>query len=275
MAAPLRTLIKRLDPHCYNALESAGGLCLSRSHYEVDLEHLFAKLLEGNNTDLHMILNHYDQNQDRVRKDLDAAMDKFKTGNTRTPVFSPRIQRLLELSWMVASTEFEASQIRSAHILIAAMGDTEFAVLLERTSDAFGKINPDELKTRLDEITAGSAEAAGEAGAAARAAGASGAPAGPTGQGELGKYTVNLTERREGRKDRPGPRPRRRDPPDDRHPDAPPPEQPDPHRRGRRRQDRGGRGPGAAHRRGRRAADPARAWRCSASTSACCRPAPA
>lgn len=196
MAAPLRTLIKRLNPVCYNALESAGGLCLSRSHYEVDLEHFFAKLLEANNTDLHQILGHFDQNQDRVRKDLDAAMDKFKTGNTRTPVFSPRIQRLLEESWMVASTEFEAGQIRSAHILIAALRDTEFNLLLERTSDAFGEIKVEQVKDQIDDITVGSVEvgqgAAGDSGGASAGAGA---PAGPAGQGELGKYTINMTER--------------------------------------------------------------------------------
>ncbi|MGF1624071.1 MAG: type VI secretion system ATPase TssH [Alphaproteobacteria bacterium] len=203
MAAPLRTLIKRLNPVCYNALESAGGLCLSRSHYEVDLEHFFAKLLEGNNTDLHQILGHYDQNQDRVRKDLDAAMDKFKTGNTRTPVFSPRIQRLLEESWMVASVDFEANQIRSAHILIAALRDTEFNMLLERTSHAFGAINPEQLKDQLDTITQGSAEAAGGAQAGpSEGAQPGGAPAGPAGQGELGKYTNDLTQRaREGKID--------------------------------------------------------------------------
>ena len=198
MAATLRTLIKRLNPVCYAALESAGGLCLSRSHYEVDLEHFLAKLMEGNNTDLHQILAHFDQNDDRVRKDLDSAMDKFKTGNTRTPVFSPRIQRLLEESWMVASVDFEASQIRSAHVLVAALRDTEFTMLLEKTSEAFGQINADQVKDQLDDITGGSVEATGGAQTGAADAQSGGAPSGPTGQGELGKYTVNMTERAKG-----------------------------------------------------------------------------
>ena len=56
------------------------------------------------------------------------------------------------------------------------------------------------------------------------------------------------------RRDGPDPRPRRRNTPNDRRADATAPEQSDPHRRGRRRQDRGGRGLRAAHRRGRRSA---------------------
>lgn len=196
MAAPLRTLINRLNPACFKALESAGGLCLSRSHYEVDLEHFFAKLLEGHNSDLQLILGHFDQNADRVRRDLDAAMDKFKTGNTRTPVFSPRIQRLLEEAWMVASVDFEATRIRSAHILLAALRDTEFRMLLEGTSQAFAAINVDQLKDQLDTITEGSAEAPGGAQAApGESAQPGGGAGGAAGQGELARYTINLTER--------------------------------------------------------------------------------
>ena len=52
----------------------------------------------------------------------------------------------------------------------------------------------------------------------------------------------DLTAKAASRQDGPDRRPRRRDPPDHRRADAPPAEQPDPHRRGRRRQDRGGRG---------------------------------
>ena len=60
-------------------------------------------------------------------------------------------------------------------------------------------------------------------------------------QEALKQFTVDLTEQARERQDRSDRRPRRRDPPDRRHPDAAAPEQPDPDRRGRRRQDRGGR----------------------------------
>ena len=40
----LKSLIGKLNNTCRNALESAAGLCLSQTHYEVDLEHFFIKL---------------------------------------------------------------------------------------------------------------------------------------------------------------------------------------------------------------------------------------
>lgn len=48
----LKSLIGKLNKTCRNALESAAGLCLSQTHYEVDLEHFFVKLLEMENTEI-------------------------------------------------------------------------------------------------------------------------------------------------------------------------------------------------------------------------------
>jgi hypothetical protein len=75
------------------------------------------------------------------------------------------------------------------------------------------------------------------------------------------QYTTNLTERAREGEARPGLRPRRRDPPDHRHPDAPPAEQPHPRGRGRAWARRRWSRAGAAHRRGRRA-PPLRAPSC-------------
>ena len=79
----------------------------------------------------------------------------------------------------------------------------------------------------------------------------------------------------QGRQDRSADRPRVRDQPH--HPGAVPPlqEQPALCRRSRRRQDGDRRGPGQAHRRGRRAGSAARTPRSSRSTWARCSPAPA
>ncbi len=46
MALNLRSLIARLNTTCRGAMEGAAGLCMSRGHYEVEVEHLLVKLLE-------------------------------------------------------------------------------------------------------------------------------------------------------------------------------------------------------------------------------------
>jgi len=84
----LKSLIGKLNETCRQALESAAGLCLSQTHYEVDIEHFLLKLLEIPNTDVQQILRHFEVNQDRLTADLTRTMDGFKTGNSRTPALS-------------------------------------------------------------------------------------------------------------------------------------------------------------------------------------------
>jgi len=67
------------------ALEGAAGLCLARTNSDVEVEHILAKILEQDDTDLHKIASHYEINIDRLNKDVTGALDKLKTGNSRTP----------------------------------------------------------------------------------------------------------------------------------------------------------------------------------------------
>ena len=90
MAVNLKSLIARLNDACRSALEGAAGLCLSRTNYDVEPEHLLLKLVEAPDTDISRILRHYEINQSRVTKDLVRALDKLRTGNARTPALSDR-----------------------------------------------------------------------------------------------------------------------------------------------------------------------------------------
>src|SRR3954453_14006937 len=104
----LKSLIGRLDDTCRNSLQGAAGLCLARTNYDVDIEHLLVKLLETSNSDLERILKYYEINPGRVSNDLTRALDKLKTGNTRTPDFSPHLPRLFQEAWLLASIEYGA-----------------------------------------------------------------------------------------------------------------------------------------------------------------------
>ena len=52
MSVNLKSLIGRLNDTCRQALEGAAGLCLSRTNYDVEVEHVLLKLLEAPDTDL-------------------------------------------------------------------------------------------------------------------------------------------------------------------------------------------------------------------------------
>jgi type VI secretion system protein VasG len=190
----LKSLIGKLNNTCRNALESAAGLCLSQTHYEVDIEHFLIKLLEMQNTDMQKILRHFEINEDRLVADLTRAMEAFKTGNARTPALSPRIPRMVQEAWLVASVDFQAPSIRSGHILLALMSNDEMARMLTASSQSFKKISVETLKEHLTDLTSGSVEETGVSrtvppeDAAGRRM--------PAGKAQaLAQYTINLTEK--------------------------------------------------------------------------------
>ena len=190
----LKSLIGKLNPTCRSALEAAAGLCLSQTHYEVDLEHFLLKLLETSNTDFQKILRHFEINETRLASDLTRAMEGFKTGNARTPALSPRIPRMIQEAWLVASVDFQAPSVRSGHILLALLSNEEMARMLMASSETFKKISVETLSQNFRDLTAGSKEES-EAQAAARPeeAGAPGTSA--AGTQALDQYTINLTEK--------------------------------------------------------------------------------
>jgi type VI secretion system protein VasG len=154
----LKGLIGKLDDTCRRALEGAAGLCLSRTHYDVDIEHLLSKLLETPNTDLSKILRHYGVDQSRFAKDLTRALDGFKTGNARTPALSPRVPRLINEAWTIASIEYASSRIRSGHLVLALLTQDDLTRMMREVSDEVRKISTEDLHGKFQTVVAGSSE---------------------------------------------------------------------------------------------------------------------
>jgi type VI secretion system protein VasG len=192
----LKSLISKLNTTCRTALESAAGLCLTHTHYEVDLEHFFLKILDLSDTDWQKILRHFEINDSHLVSDLTETIEGFKTGNARTPALSPRIPRMIEESWLIASVDLQAGSIRSGHILLALLNNDETAGILISSSSLFKKISVETLKKNFTDITAGSIEAEEEKASAATGTDTAAAPRGPGGKGQaLAQYTINLTDR--------------------------------------------------------------------------------
>ena len=193
----LKSLIEKLNTACRKSLESAAGLCLSHTHYDVELEHFFIKLLDIQDTDLHKILRYFEINESHLLGDLTRTIEEFKTGNARTPALSPRIPKMIKEAWLVSSVDYQVNAIRSGHIIIALLDNEDTARSLIHSSTLFNKINVGTLKESFDELTSGSAEESEQIArfsSSAYAAGTASPMAGGPGQA-LAKYTVNLTEK--------------------------------------------------------------------------------
>jgi type VI secretion system protein VasG len=196
MNVNLKSLVGRLNDTCRGALESAAGLCLSRTNYDVEIEHILAKLLEQDDTDLHRICRHYEVNVDRLAKDVSVALDRLKTGNTRTPGLSDRLPDWFQNAWLLASVDFGAARVRSGHLILALLSNDGTARLARDVSREFSHISVESLRKDLADITKDSAEER-DAMALGETAGVSGGS--PVATGVPGKtkaldqYTEDLT----------------------------------------------------------------------------------
>ena len=191
MPVNLRSLIGKLNDTTRNALEAAAGLCLSRTHYDVEMEHYLMKLLDSSSADLAAILKYFEVDKSRFAAELTRSLDKLKSGNARNPALSPTLRNMLTEAWTLGSIDYGAGQIRSGFTILALATDEELARMMREVSREFQKINADSLRKDFQQITEGSSEEAvaaapaPEAGAAPRAAG------GKT--PNLDQYTINLT----------------------------------------------------------------------------------
>lgn len=189
----LKSLVTKLNEPCRNALEGAAGLCLSRTHYNVEIEHWLLKLLEIPDSDIQAVLTKYDINLGNLVRHLNRELDAIKGGNTRAPALSPTIVDLAKNAWVLASVEYGYPRITSAHILAALMLDDGLRRATEITNGELKKIAPESLRDLTRAIVGTTAESkstsvqdngnnTGEVSAV------------PSSTPALDKFTVNLTE---------------------------------------------------------------------------------
>jgi type VI secretion system protein VasG len=193
MSVNLKGLIGKLNDSTRNVLEAAAGFCLARTHYDIEIEHYLLKLLDVTDGDFQRILKHFGVNKSRLSPDLTRILDRLKSGNARTPAFSPSVVKMFSEAWTIGSLEFGSAQVRAGFTILAVVSTDELARMIRETTPEFQKIDPEVLRKDFWTIVAGSPEdsvtAAGLTGAAGGAT--PGVTAGKT--PNLDQFTIDVT----------------------------------------------------------------------------------
>ena len=194
IALDLKTLVGRMNALARRQLEGAAGLTLSRSHYNVEIEHVLLKLIELQNSDISVIMRKAGIDAGKVGMEVTRALDKLRTGNARAPALSPDIVTWLREAWLLASLEGKGV-IRSGHLLIALLNDETLSRGLKDSAPSLMAIPGDQLRRGLESFTEGSDEANDAAPAGSPGAAAAGAAHGeaPRGGGPLDQFCTDLT----------------------------------------------------------------------------------
>lgn len=188
----IKSLIGRLNLACRTALEAAAGLCVTRTHYEVAPEHLFAKFIEQPLSDFYMLVEAMEIPSGKLVKALERDFEDSPTGHQGKPVFSPRLIELLQDAWLISSVDLGEPQVRSGAILLAFLARPN----LYGTGtyiDLLSSLSKDKIKSDFWSITKNSSEkSTGKEGTKGGSTAAAGAGA-PGGSNALEKYCNDLT----------------------------------------------------------------------------------
>ena len=156
MSVNLKGLIGKLNDTSRGTLEAAAGLCLARTHYDIEIEHVLLKLLDASGSDAAKIFPRFEVDTSRLQKEIERTLDTLKTGNARTPAISPSVLKMLSEAWSLASLDFGAQKIRSGHIILALTSSEELLRIV--SAKELRKIDAKELHKEFAAITDGSQE---------------------------------------------------------------------------------------------------------------------
>ena len=188
----LTALVERLEPACRNALVGATGECVTRTHYEVAIEHALLAMLESPDDELRAIVGAFETDWPRLHLCLRRNLKARARGNTGRPVFSPFLVEWLMDAWLIGSIEHGRDSI-GAGALWAALAARPDRYVDDDTAELLKQGGLSGLRRRLDEFLSDAGAAPGD--------GARGADA-PRADDALARFCVNFSaEARAGRID--------------------------------------------------------------------------
>ena len=190
----LKPLIQTLNDYTKRSLEAAAGVCVSRGHYEVTIDHMLLVMIEDPSKDFQHILNQYEVSIPRLQAALQRAVEETKGGNPGKPVFSPLLIEWIQEAWLLGSVELGYGEIRSGILIttllvnIRRYGFADYMDLLENIPAA-------ELRAGFADAVHGSSESSSVRDSRPMESGEGGEGPVPGGaESALGKFAHNLTE---------------------------------------------------------------------------------
>ena len=193
----LEAVTGKLNRVGYDAFIQALRHAKGAGNRNVELAHWLLHILQQERTDIGLAADHFKLDRAKLMDDIAKVVDGFRKNETEMPGVSNTVIDVLDRGWHYATLFFGETQIRSGHVLVAALKSLDLSRALLRISQEFGKINVDGLLAEHRTTFAGSEEENlrpmdGSGLRAARTPGAE-AASGPKGTTPLDRFSQDLT----------------------------------------------------------------------------------
>ncbi|MHA7066492.1 type VI secretion system ATPase TssH [Azospirillum argentinense] len=193
MTADIKSLIGKLDRDGRKVLERSAALCVSQTHYDVEAEHVLLALLRLKDATVAGILRHYGVETGRLETELEAALDRIRRGNSRTPAFSPRVPEMLETALLISVTHLDSPQILLPAILWAAVACDSVRAVVTESAPSLLALPRERTASDLPELVRVLKEGGPSAAASESSPAAAPVSAASDGRAMLDQYSQDLT----------------------------------------------------------------------------------
>ncbi|KJS08458.1 MAG: ATPase [Hoeflea sp. BRH_c9] len=141
----LETVAGKLNSVGYDAFMKALRQAKTAGNRNVELAHWLLHIVQNERTDVAHTLAHLGIDKSAVLAELAATTSGFKSNETEMPGVSTQIIDLLDRGWHYATLLFGELQIRSGHLLVAALKSPNIRRSISSASRSLGAIDPDKL----------------------------------------------------------------------------------------------------------------------------------
>ena len=155
----LPVLMEKLNPLSKHAMEEAAAMCVSQEGAEITVAHLLFNMLDTPYSDLRIILEQAQLDHLELKNLLGVSIAASKQNSMGGyPSFSPLLIELLQDAWLLASTEFQHSELRCGLLFLSVLLNIS-RYLTPQASEYLAPINRENLRNNFNQLTLKSVEA--------------------------------------------------------------------------------------------------------------------
>ncbi len=185
----------KLNRAGYDAFIAAMRHARGEKNRNIEICHWMFHALSNKNCDISVTLRALDLDRGQALKELDQAMAALQKNVTENPFFSESFSSLMNHAWTYATLFFGEAQVRTGHVLVAALNDPNLNRELLRAVPVFRALSVERLGKEARTLWAESEEETMRPMDGSGLASSAGA-AEEEGQGAstaLGRFSVNMT----------------------------------------------------------------------------------
>src|SRR4030095_8420671 len=121
----LETVTGKLNRLGYDAFMRSLRHAKKAGNRNVELAHWMLHILSNDRSDIALALDHYKVDRARALKDLTDVVDGFRKNESEMRGVATQIRDVLDGGWHYATLFFGETQIRTGHMLVAALKSNE------------------------------------------------------------------------------------------------------------------------------------------------------